>query len=141
LLDHLGWKDTYGSARWDERLKSYVRRWGRNSLYTPMVVVNGVADGGSGGASKAEIEDVVQRARAMAHQMDWHIYLDANDTHVKIDSDKLEIHRHDVVIIVFEDKSEVIKIVSGNRIPAVEVVPTNPVTFNRIHRHQLIPLL
>lgn len=112
FFDHLGWQDTYGNPRWDERLKQYVKKWGRNSLYTPMVVVNGVADGGSGGGSKAEIDGVVQRARETAHGMDWHIYLDANDTQVKIDSDKLEIARHDVLVVVYEDKTEVVKVVS-----------------------------
>lgn len=111
FFDHLGWKDQYANPRWDERLRSYVKRWGRNSLYTPMVVVNGVADGGSGGGTKAEIEGVVARAREMMHDMPWHIYLDANDTHVKIDSDKPEIVSHDVLIIAYADKSEVIKIV------------------------------
>ncbi|KAH8651437.1 thioredoxin-like protein [Xylariales sp. PMI_506] len=113
FFDHLGWKDTYANPRWDERLKNYVKRWGRNTLYTPMVVVGGVADGGSGGGSKLEIDGVVQRARDMTHTRGWHIYLDANDTNVKIDSDKLEIARHDVLVIVYEDKSEVVKIGKG----------------------------
>jgi hypothetical protein len=116
FYDQLGWKDTFASPRWDERQKTYVKRWGRNALYNPMVVVNGVADGGSGGGSKAEIDGVVQHGRATVQQMDWHIYLDANDTHLKIDSDKLEIHRHDVLVIVFQDKSEVVKIVSAHRL-------------------------
>lgn len=119
FFDHLGWTDTYASPRWDERLKQYVKKWGRSSLYTPMVVVNGVADGGSSGGSKAEIDGVVKRARDMAHAMDWHIYLDANDKNVKIDSDKLEIAVHDVLVIVYEDKTEVIKIV------CVEYSPVN----------------
>ncbi|KAI0468484.1 thioredoxin-like protein [Xylaria cf. heliscus] len=113
FFDHLGWEDTYSNPRWDERQKQYAKRWGRNSLYTPMVVVNGVADGGSGGGSKAEIEGVVKRARDMGHGMDWHIHLDANDTNVKIDSDKLEITRHDVLVVVYEDRSEVVKIGKG----------------------------
>ncbi|KAI1112673.1 thioredoxin-like protein [Nemania sp. NC0429] len=113
FFDHLGWPDTHANPRWDERLKQYVKKWGRNSLYTPMVVVNGVSDGGSGGGSKTEIDGVVQRAREMSHGMDWHIYLDTNDTHVKIDSDKLEIARHDVLIVVYEDKTELIKVGKG----------------------------
>ncbi|KAH8893679.1 DUF1223-domain-containing protein [Thozetella sp. PMI_491] len=113
FFDHLGWKDTYSNPRWDERLKNYVKKWGRASLYTPCVVVNGVADGGSGGGSKAEIDGVVHNARSKMQHMDWHIYLDTNDTHAKIDSDKLEIARHDVLIIVYEDKSEVVKIGKG----------------------------
>ena len=114
FFDHLGWADTYANPRWDERLKQYVKRWNRKSLYTPMVIVNGVADGGSAGGTEDEIGGVVQRAREMAHGMDWHIYLDANDTNVKIDSDKMEIARHDVLVIVYENKTEVVKIVSAH---------------------------
>ncbi|KAI0110410.1 thioredoxin-like protein [Nemania sp. FL0031] len=113
FFNHLGWEDTYASRRWDERLKNYVKKWGRNTLFTPMVVVNGVADGGSGGGTKEEIGGVIQSARDIAHVMDWHILLDANDTNVKIDSDKLETTRHDVLVIVYEDKTEVVKIGKG----------------------------
>jgi hypothetical protein len=111
FFDNQGWKDTFANPRWDERLKSYVKRWGRGSLYTPMVVVNGVADGGSAGGSKEEINGVVQHARALAQQMNWHMYLDTNDTHVRIDTDKLEAQRHDVLAVVYEDKTEIVKIV------------------------------
>ncbi|KAI0907296.1 thioredoxin-like protein [Ustulina deusta] len=113
FFDHLGWPDTHANPRWDERLKQYVKKWGRTSLYTPMVVVNGVADGGSGGGGREEIDAVVRRARDVAYVMDWHIYLDANDTNVRIDSDKLQIARHDVLVVVYQDKTEVVKIGKG----------------------------
>ncbi|KAK3677509.1 hypothetical protein LTR78_002359 [Recurvomyces mirabilis] len=112
-FDHTGWKDTHSNPRWDQRQKNYVRKWGRSTLYTPMVVVNGVADAGSGGGTKAEIDGVVQRAREMQHQMDWHIFLDTNDTHVKLDTDKLEIEPHDVNVIVYRATTEVVKIGKG----------------------------
>ncbi|KAH8680955.1 thioredoxin-like protein [Xylariales sp. PMI_506] len=86
-FDHLGWKDTFSNPRWDQRQKSYVRKWGRTSLYTPMVVVNGVADGGSGGGSKSEVDGVVQRARETGAALGFHIYVDANETGVRIDTD------------------------------------------------------
>ncbi|KAI8951849.1 thioredoxin-like protein [Xylaria longipes] len=56
---------------------------------------------------------ILQRARDTAHGMDWRIYLDGNNTNVKINSDKLEIARYNVVVIVYEDKSEVVKIGEG----------------------------
>ncbi|KAI0132612.1 thioredoxin-like protein [Xylariales sp. AK1849] len=114
-FDHLGWKDTFSNPRWDQRQKNYVKKWGRNSLFTPMVVVNGVADGGSGGGSKAEVDGVVQRARDVQHNQAWHIYLDANDTGVRIDSDKLELGGppFDVGVIVYEDKTETVKVGKG----------------------------
>jgi len=111
-FDHLGWKDTHSNPRWDQRQKNYVRKWGRSTLYTPMVVVNGVVDAGSGGGSRAEIDGVVQRAREIQHRQNWHIYLDTNDTHVKVDTDRLEAEPHDVSIIVYRTTTEVVKIVS-----------------------------
>ncbi|RYC55826.1 hypothetical protein CHU98_g10384 [Xylaria longipes] len=84
LITSAGRICTYASPRWDERLKH-----------------------------KAEIDGVVQRARDTAHGMDWRIYLDGNNTNVKINSDKLEIARYNVVVIVYEDKSEVVKIGEG----------------------------
>ncbi|KAI1496938.1 thioredoxin-like protein [Biscogniauxia marginata] len=95
--------------------KDYVRRWGRNSLYTPMVVVSGVADRGSAGGTRAEIEGVATRAREAMRRIiaDRHMYLDANDTDVRIDSDWLEAEKHDVFVIVYEDRSETFKIPRG----------------------------
>ncbi|KAI1078183.1 DUF1223-domain-containing protein [Whalleya microplaca] len=113
-FDNLGHKDPFANPRWDQRQKNYVKKWGRSSLYTPMVVVNGIADGGAGGGTKAEIDGVVHRARDSIHQvMDWHIVLDSNDTDIRIDTDKLEIEKHDVLVIVYEDKSEIVKIPKG----------------------------
>jgi hypothetical protein len=111
-FDHVV-KDPNASTRWDQRQKSYVRKWGRNSLFTPMVVTNGSADGGSGGGTAAEINGVVQRARDNARQtMDWHIYVDVNDTQVRIDSDKVEIEMHEVSLVLFKEK-EAVKISKG----------------------------
>ncbi|KAI5923604.1 thioredoxin-like protein [Camillea tinctor] len=114
-FDHLGHRDPYASPRWDQRQKAYVRRWGRNSLYTPMVVVGGVADGGSGGGSRDEIDGVVGRAREALRQVgeDWHIYVDVNESGVRIDSDRLEAEAHDVLAVVYEDRSEMVKIPKG----------------------------
>lgn len=112
LFDHLGWKDTFANTQWDARQRAYVRKWGRNSLFTPMVVVNGIADG-SGAGGKDEVADIVSRARGLGQALDWRIYVDANDTDVRIDSDKQEIEPHDILVVVFDAKSEKIKIGKG----------------------------
>ncbi|RFU27311.1 hypothetical protein B7463_g9031, partial [Scytalidium lignicola] len=113
LFDRLGWKDIYASPQWDTRQRAYIRKWGRNSLYTPMVVVNGVADG-SGAGSKEGVATIVSQARSKQKaEMDWHIYVDANDTDVRIDSDKQEIEAHDILVVVYDAKSEKVKVGKG----------------------------
>ncbi|KAJ9138424.1 DUF1223-domain-containing protein [Pleurostoma richardsiae] len=113
LFDHLGWKDTFATPQWDARQRAYVKKWGRNSLYTPMVVVNGIADG-SGAGGKDEVANIASQARSgLKAAMDWHIYVDANDTDVRIDSDKQEIEPHDILLVVFDTKSEKVKVGKG----------------------------
>ncbi|KAI1372258.1 thioredoxin-like protein [Hypoxylon crocopeplum] len=112
LFDHLGWKDTLAAPQWDSRQRAYLRRWARNSLFTPMVVANGVADG-SGAGGKEAVGEIISRARNTAKSMDWHIYVDANDTDVRIDSDKDQIESHDILVVVFDAKSEKIKVAKG----------------------------
>lgn len=86
LFDHLGWKDTLASSGpGDQRQRAYVKRWKRNTLFTPQVVVNGLADA-SGAKGADEVHETVDRARASL-QLPWHLYLDANDTEIRIDTD------------------------------------------------------
>ncbi|KAL1895456.1 hypothetical protein Sste5346_005263 [Sporothrix stenoceras] len=93
LFDHLGWKDTLASnGPGDQRQRAYVKRWGRNTLFTPQVVVNGLADA-SGAKGAGEVHETVDRARS-GIQLPWHVYLDANDTELRIDSDAPGQHSH-----------------------------------------------
>ncbi|CAK7214484.1 hypothetical protein SBRCBS47491_002158 [Sporothrix bragantina] len=90
LFDHLGWKDTFASggpagAVGDQRQRAYVKKWGRNTLFTPQVVVNGLTDT-SGARGADDINEAVNHARA-GLRLPFHVYLDANDTEVRIDSD------------------------------------------------------
>jgi hypothetical protein len=55
-FDHLGWKDTFGSASYTARQQDYSQVFGPDSVYTPQIVVDGQeAVAGSDG-------DVVRRA-------------------------------------------------------------------------------
>ncbi|KAI1634107.1 DUF1223-domain-containing protein [Biscogniauxia mediterranea] len=86
--------------------EAYARRWGRTSLYTPMVVADGGAGGGGGGLPRRD------RGRGGARQK-LGVYVDANESGVKIDSDRLEAESHDVLVMVYEDRSETVKIPKG----------------------------
>ena len=41
--DYLGWKDTFAKAKFTERQRSYGRQRGDGQIYTPQVVVDGLA--------------------------------------------------------------------------------------------------
>ncbi|KAI5457489.1 thioredoxin-like protein [Mariannaea sp. PMI_226] len=112
LFNHLGWKDTFATPAWDQRQRAYAKRWNRNSLFTPQLVVNGVADG-SGSGGKTGIQEIISSARSVQQAMDWHIYLDSNDSEVRIDSDKYEVAPHDILVVIYKATDEVVKVGSG----------------------------
>jgi hypothetical protein len=118
-FDHLGWKDTHANKQWDTRQRSYVEKWGRNTIFTPMVVVDGVSDG-TGAASPTEVKDLITSARTIRSQRQGgqaHIALDTDGLLLKIDSDLQQgaegLGTHDVVLIAYEPKSENVKVGKG----------------------------
>lgn len=65
--DYLGWKDTYGSSQHSKRQRDYSRKRGDGRVYTPQVVVNGMAHAIGSDAlqiSKAIIATKAKLARA-----------------------------------------------------------------------------
>lgn len=42
--DYIGWADTFGKPAFSERQKSYARKMGRKSVYTPQMVIGGMDD-------------------------------------------------------------------------------------------------
>ncbi|MCG3177179.1 MAG: hypothetical protein MOGMAGMI_02147 [Candidatus Omnitrophica bacterium] len=42
--DYLGWKDRFSSATHTRRQRDYAARWGKDSVYTPMLVIDGRED-------------------------------------------------------------------------------------------------
>ena len=112
LFDHLGWKDTVASNTWDQRQRAYIKKWQRNSLFTPQIIVNGIADG-SGAGGREEVREIAQRARASQSSMEWHIYADANDTEVRIDSDLEEGESYDILLVVYKSGDDRVKIGKG----------------------------
>ncbi|KAL7784569.1 DUF1223 domain-containing protein [Trichoderma ceciliae] len=111
LFDHTGWKDTFSSASNDARQRAYAKRWARTSLFTPQVVVNGVADGS--GRKKEEIQAIIQQGRDITKARDWNIYLDANDTEVRVDTDKQEAPLHEVSLIIYTSTDQTVKAGKG----------------------------
>ena len=52
--DYLGWKDTFGSAKFTERQRNYAKSRGDGQVYTPQAVVNGMSH--VNGASAKDID-------------------------------------------------------------------------------------
>jgi hypothetical protein len=59
--DYLGWKDTLANPRHSARQRSYAKVRGDREVYTPQVVVNGLAQ--APGSDKSAIERAVEQTR------------------------------------------------------------------------------
>jgi hypothetical protein len=114
-FDNMGWPDTLATRQWDSRHKTYVKNWGRNNLFTPQIIADGIADGT--GAGDNEVTSIVSQARQARKQTPWHIIVDTNaaDGELRIDSDNSigEVDAHDILIIQYDDKPEEVKIKKG----------------------------
>jgi hypothetical protein len=59
--DYIGWKDPFATAASTERQRRYNKRLGRGYVYTPQVVVDGVAEGV--GSDKQALLNAIETAR------------------------------------------------------------------------------
>jgi hypothetical protein len=62
--DYLGWKDTFARPEFTDRQRAYERRFGVRDVYTPQVVVDGLAQ--ASGAKGDVVERLVRDARHAA---------------------------------------------------------------------------
>ncbi|KAF4960730.1 hypothetical protein FGADI_745 [Fusarium gaditjirri] len=111
-FNHLGWNDTFAKPAWDQRQRSYAMKQQRKTIFTPQVIVNGVADGSGAGGGES-VQEIVKRARAAQMDRPWHIYLDVNDTGVRIDSDTDMVNEHDIILVIYKSGNEKVKIRKG----------------------------
>lgn len=56
--DYLGWKDTLASPRFSARQRAYAKARGDGAVYTPQVVVNGLAHGV--GSRRSDIDQAIE---------------------------------------------------------------------------------
>ncbi|KAL5341763.1 thioredoxin-like protein [Aspergillus crustosus] len=110
-FDRTDWTDTFAQKSWDSRQRGYVGRWNRKSLFTPQVVVDGVVDGP--GQTVGDSLGLVEQAREIRRTRGWNILLDANDTDVRIDSDRAESVPHDIVLVVYDPTVQTVKVGKG----------------------------
>ena len=109
--DNADWKDTFGRSAWDARQRAYVTKWGRTGIFTPQVVVDGVADGV--GARQGEVAEIIAKARDMGNQMAWTISIDMFGQELVIKSDRAEAETHDIVVVSYDPRGQVMKVGKG----------------------------
>lgn len=109
--DHLGWTDTFGNKLWDHRQRAYSSKWGRSSVFTPQVVVDGVADGV--GNRKHEVLEIV--ARAKRERLDLgtrvEIFIEGRELMIGHEAGKAGIY--DVLLVVFDPREQSVEIKRG----------------------------
>jgi hypothetical protein len=59
--NYIGWKDPFSSAKTTERQRAYARALNQNSIYTPEMVVDGLAD--TPGVYQDKLASLIERAR------------------------------------------------------------------------------
>ncbi len=65
--DYLGWKDTFASPLYSKRQRDYAHTRGDGAVYTPQVVVNGLAH--MNGANKRAIDGTIQNFKATENSL------------------------------------------------------------------------
>jgi hypothetical protein len=61
--DYIGWRDTLASPAFTARQKAYAAAHGDGQIYTPQVMVNGLA--GVAGSDRAEIEQAIKMTKGV----------------------------------------------------------------------------
>lgn len=122
------WNNTLASGPGADRQRAYVERWGRSAVYTPQVVVDGLELAERSGASAASrVSELVERAKRARseNKLPWSIYLDANDTEIRIDTDapaademasasNFFTHVYDILVVTFRVDDHTIAIGKGS---------------------------
>lgn len=107
-----GWEDTFGSTQWDSRQRQYVQKWGRNGLFTPQIIIDGVSDGI--GATKENINEVISKAMEVRNNMQWAVGLDRVGNSLRIASEMPEADQlYNVYVVAFQPAQQVIKVGKG----------------------------
>ncbi len=80
--DYLGWKDTLALAGHTNRQRAYAKVRGDRAVYTPQVVINGIAH--ALGSDRAAIERAIQHTRQVATPLTLPVGLTVADSKVTV---------------------------------------------------------
>jgi hypothetical protein len=109
--DHLGWTDTFGNKLWDHRQRAYSSKWGRRNVFTPQVVVDGVADGVGNG--KNEVLEIVARAKRERLDLGTRVEIFVEGRELMIGDEAGEAGMYDVLLVVFDPREQSVEIKRG----------------------------
>jgi hypothetical protein len=102
------WTDTFGSTQWDSRQRQYVTKWGRNGLFTPQIIVDGVSDGI--GATKENINEVIMKAMQLRNGMNWALGIDRVGNELRLASEVSEADMlYDVIVVKYDPMLQTVK--------------------------------
>jgi hypothetical protein len=109
--DHLGWTDTFGNKLWDHRQRAYSSKWGRRSVFTPQVVVDGVVDGV--GNRENEVLEIVARAKRERLGLGTRVGIFVEGRELMIRDEAAEAELYDVLLVVFDPREQNVEIKRG----------------------------
>jgi hypothetical protein len=109
--DHLGWTDTFGNKLWDHRQRAYSSKWGRRSVFTPQVVVDGVVDGV--GNRENEVLEIVARAKRERLGLGTRVGIFVEGRELMIRDEAGEAGMYDVLLVVFDPREQNVEIKRG----------------------------
>lgn len=107
-----GWTDTHGNAAWDARQQAYVKNWGRNGVFTPQVIVDGVADGV--GRKEGEVTEILSKAIEARNASELAVGVTkTSENELRVASETAEATVHDVLLIMYDAKGDTVKVGKG----------------------------
>ncbi len=110
--DRLGWKDTFGNPAWDARQNVHVKRWSRDRVFTPQLVIDGVSDGV--GRRDGEITELLSKAIQARNDASFTVGIERVSEHeVRIASEQVEALVHEGLLIVYDPEKRTVKIEEG----------------------------
>ncbi|MCC7346249.1 MAG: DUF1223 domain-containing protein [Variibacter sp.] len=80
--DYLGWKDTLARPRHTARQRGYASMRGDRNIYTPQVVVNGLAH--AVGSDRAAIENAIARTQHKGGALSIPVHLDVQEDAITV---------------------------------------------------------
>lgn len=79
--DHLGWKDTWGNDAFNTRQWEYARRMGKERVYTPQVIINGITEGV--GNSDSALKAVIKKGQDARKNEHW-VSIEVSENSIKV---------------------------------------------------------
>ena len=100
--NYIGWKDPFSSAKTTERQRGYARALHQNSIYTPEMVVDGLAD--TPGVYQDKLASLIERARQIPTPRVTPVLslTDSNALSVSLADHRLDTRSADIFLALYD---------------------------------------